>query len=263
LATEVRAETETGEAVQDTPHGSDNEIVQSADLIPLQDEGLDDAGGISAFLKARRGALSQGAVAQRAGLSIDWYRQIEQGRARNISTDVLSRIAQALNLSTQDAGHLATLAMGRGTGIVPAPQPDQAQGAGQANEARISRDVAEDRVVDVRNIASYLTRHQVSPGASEVVRAVALSADVAIRSVVEAHERDSDDIILIEGDDEIGLLQAWAGAISAQRVGIRMAAVVAEGRQAKGCFILDSPTPAQLAKIKKRLTADPRVHRVS
>ncbi|MEU9120174.1 helix-turn-helix transcriptional regulator [Streptomyces sp. NPDC048506] len=87
---------------------------------------------ISAFLKARRAALDPAdvglpdgvnrrrvrglrreEVAQVAGISVDYYTRIEQGRAHAISDAVLDAIARALRLSGGEVTYLRNIAVPR------------------------------------------------------------------------------------------------------------------------------------------------------
>ncbi|MGW3010927.1 helix-turn-helix transcriptional regulator [Streptomyces sp. NPDC001219] len=87
---------------------------------------------ISAFLKARRAALDPAdlglpggvnrrrvrglrreEVAQLAGISVDYYTRIEQGRAPAISDSVLDAIARALRLSDGEVTYLRNIAVPR------------------------------------------------------------------------------------------------------------------------------------------------------
>ncbi|MGW1374061.1 helix-turn-helix domain-containing protein [Streptomyces sp. NPDC002446] len=87
---------------------------------------------ISAFLKARRAALDPAdlglpggigrrrvrglrreEVAQLAGISVDYYTRIEQGRAQAISDSVLDAIARALRLSGGEVTYLHNIAAPR------------------------------------------------------------------------------------------------------------------------------------------------------
>ena len=52
-------------------------------------------------------------VAESAGLSVNWYTSLEQGRTRVRSADVLDRIARALMLTEVERKHLFLLALGR------------------------------------------------------------------------------------------------------------------------------------------------------
>ncbi|MFF2813181.1 helix-turn-helix transcriptional regulator [Streptomyces sp. NPDC058000] len=101
---------------------------------------------ISAFLKARRAELDPAEVglpdgfgrrrvrglrreevAQLAGISVDYYIRIEQGRAPAVSDSVLDAIARALRLSDGEVTYLRNVAMPRrrpadgAAGCVPGP----------------------------------------------------------------------------------------------------------------------------------------------
>lgn len=90
---------------------------------------MDRAQQLSEFLKTRRahlrpadvGAGSFGGqrrvpglrreeLALLAGVSVDYYTRLEQGRARNVSPDVLNAVASALLLDTDERDHLHNLA---------------------------------------------------------------------------------------------------------------------------------------------------------
>ncbi|MFE1176848.1 helix-turn-helix transcriptional regulator [Streptomyces sp. NPDC058773] len=99
---------------------------------------------ISSFLKAHRAALDPAdlglpggvnrrrvrglrreEVAQLAGISVDYYTRIEQGRAPAISDSVLDAIARALRLSDGEVTYLRNIAVPRraGTECVAGPAP--------------------------------------------------------------------------------------------------------------------------------------------
>ncbi|MFI1104105.1 helix-turn-helix transcriptional regulator [Streptomyces melanogenes] len=86
---------------------------------------------LGAFLRARRGRVAPESVglaggrrrrvrglrreelAQLAGISVDYYVRLEQGRATQPSPEVLDALARALGLDTAERSHLATLAAAR------------------------------------------------------------------------------------------------------------------------------------------------------
>ncbi|WP_329403443.1 helix-turn-helix transcriptional regulator [Streptomyces melanogenes] len=86
---------------------------------------------LGAFLRARRGrvapenvglaggrrrrvrGLRREELAQLAGISVDYYVRLEQGRATQPSPEVLDALAGALGLDTAERRHLATLAAAR------------------------------------------------------------------------------------------------------------------------------------------------------
>ncbi|TJZ54095.1 transcriptional regulator [Streptomyces piniterrae] len=95
---------------------------------------MDRAQQLSEFLKARRARLRPDDVgvsdfgSQRrvpglrreelallAGVSVDYYTRLEQGRARNVSPAILDAVAQALRLDTDERAHLHNLAKPTGT----------------------------------------------------------------------------------------------------------------------------------------------------
>ncbi|MFC4118566.1 helix-turn-helix domain-containing protein [Nonomuraea zeae] len=90
---------------------------------------MDRAQQLSEFLKARRARLHPDDVgttsfggqrrvpglrreelALLAGVSVDYYTRLEQGRARNVSPDILDAVAEALRLDPDERGHLHNLA---------------------------------------------------------------------------------------------------------------------------------------------------------
>src|SRR3977135_2837150 len=76
-----------------------------------QDAGLEGQGS------RRRGpGLRREELARLAGVSVDYYTRLEQGRSRNASTDVLDALAAALQLNDAERQHLHLLAK---------PQPAQ------------------------------------------------------------------------------------------------------------------------------------------
>jgi transcriptional regulator with XRE-family HTH domain len=90
---------------------------------------MSDAAELGAFLKARRATLDpadlglpQGVthrrvkglrreeLAQLAGISVDYYTRLEQGRAKNVSDAVLGSLARALRLDAGEESYLHNLA---------------------------------------------------------------------------------------------------------------------------------------------------------
>jgi transcriptional regulator with XRE-family HTH domain len=90
---------------------------------------MSDAAELGAFLKARRAALEpdevglpQGItrrrvaglrreeIAQLAGISVDYYTRLEQGRAKNVSEAILDALARALRLRPDEESYLRNLA---------------------------------------------------------------------------------------------------------------------------------------------------------
>jgi transcriptional regulator with XRE-family HTH domain len=103
---------------------------------------------ITPFLKARRAALDAAAlglpagvtrrrvrglrreeVAQLAGISVDYYTRIEQGRAHAISDSVLDAVARALRLTSDEHSYLRNITQPRRRtsdaecAAVPSPRP--------------------------------------------------------------------------------------------------------------------------------------------
>jgi transcriptional regulator with XRE-family HTH domain len=90
--------------------------------------GVERPGDLSSFLRSRRARLRPGAVglpehgrrraeglrreevAALAGMSIDYYARLEQGRDRRPSPDVLAAIGRALQMSDDERAHLFRLA---------------------------------------------------------------------------------------------------------------------------------------------------------
>lgn len=90
---------------------------------------MDRRSELTEFLRSRRarlqpdvvGVLTYGAkrrvrglrreeVAQLAGVSVDYYVRLEQGRTNNVSTAILDAVARALRLDDQERAHLSRLA---------------------------------------------------------------------------------------------------------------------------------------------------------
>ncbi|MEV6827305.1 helix-turn-helix transcriptional regulator [Amycolatopsis sp. NPDC051102] len=90
---------------------------------------MSDAAELGAFLKARRAALDPAELglprgithrrveglrreelAQLAGISVDYYTRLEQGRAKNVSDAVLGSLARALRLDDGQESYLHNLA---------------------------------------------------------------------------------------------------------------------------------------------------------
>ncbi|MFF7455628.1 helix-turn-helix domain-containing protein [Kitasatospora sp. NPDC008115] len=87
-----------------------------------EDVGLPDLGG-----RRRVSGLRREELAQLAGVSVDYYTRLEQGRVGNPSDSVLDAVARALRLDPEEVGHLHRLARlrpdraraGRGAGGRP------------------------------------------------------------------------------------------------------------------------------------------------
>ncbi|MDL4813425.1 helix-turn-helix domain-containing protein [Actinomadura opuntiae] len=97
--------------------------------------------GLGSFLKSRRARLAPESVglpggarrrvpglrreelAQLAGISVEYYQRLEQGRSHRPSPEVLDALARALSLDEVERAHLEALAHPRRTG--PAARPDE------------------------------------------------------------------------------------------------------------------------------------------
>src|SRR5579859_426569 len=77
--------------------------------IALSDVGLPSIG------RRRTPGLRREEVAQLAGVSVDWYTWLEQGRAINPSEQVLTSIARILRLNETETRYLFTLVYGGST----------------------------------------------------------------------------------------------------------------------------------------------------
>ncbi|MGW6275431.1 helix-turn-helix domain-containing protein [Streptomyces sp. NPDC055060] len=69
--------------------------------------------GIAGGRRRRVRGLRREELAQLAGISVDYYVRLEQGRATQPSPEVLDALARALGLDAAERGHLATLAADR------------------------------------------------------------------------------------------------------------------------------------------------------
>ncbi|MFI1968358.1 transcriptional regulator [Streptomyces cinnamoneus] len=88
-----------------------------------EDVALPDLGG-----RRRVAGLRREEIAQLAGVSVDYYIRIEQGRAANPSSDVLNALARALRLDEDETRHLHRLAQPRAvTRPAPRARPGQQQ----------------------------------------------------------------------------------------------------------------------------------------
>jgi len=66
--------------------------------------------GISPSSRRRTPGLRREEVAELAGISVDWYIRLEQGRSLSASQGTITALAQALRLSDVESRHLQTLA---------------------------------------------------------------------------------------------------------------------------------------------------------
>ena len=87
------------------------------------DVGLPEVGG----RRRRTPGLRREELASLAGLSVDWYIRLEQGRAERPSAGVLDALASALRLSDDERHHLYALARGERPPLLPSPteEPDE------------------------------------------------------------------------------------------------------------------------------------------
>ncbi|MFE6933226.1 helix-turn-helix domain-containing protein [Streptomyces sp. NPDC057699] len=74
-----------------------------------QEAGLDDPG----LGRRRVSGLRREELARLAGVSVDYYTRLEQGRSRSASAEVLDALAGALHLDDAERSHLHTLARPR------------------------------------------------------------------------------------------------------------------------------------------------------
>ncbi|MEU2513623.1 helix-turn-helix domain-containing protein [Streptomyces syringium] len=77
--------------------------------------------GLTGGRRRRVRGLRREELAQLAGISVDYYVRLEQGRATQPSPEVLDALAGALGLDAAERGHLATLTRA-GRGPVPRPR---------------------------------------------------------------------------------------------------------------------------------------------
>ncbi|SEG96928.1 Helix-turn-helix domain-containing protein [Nonomuraea solani] len=70
-------------------------------------------GGLNGGRRRRVRGLRREELAQLAGISVDYYVRLEQGRATQPSPEVLDALARALDLDVAERRHLATLAGAR------------------------------------------------------------------------------------------------------------------------------------------------------
>ncbi|MEV6774431.1 helix-turn-helix transcriptional regulator [Nocardia sp. NPDC051030] len=74
--------------------------------------------GLREYGRRRVPGLRREEVAQLAGVSVDYYIRLEQGRGRNASDAVLDAVARALRLTDSERSHLYALARPGGSGGV-------------------------------------------------------------------------------------------------------------------------------------------------
>ncbi|MFD8380618.1 helix-turn-helix domain-containing protein [Streptomyces sp. NPDC059679] len=121
---------------------------------------------IKAFLRARRAALGPAElglpeglvrrrvrglrreeVAQLAGISVDYYTRIEQGRAPAVSDSVVDALARALRLTPSEHTYLRNITLPRhGHGHGPGQQPDSGPRPRVRPEVRLLLDAMDESV---------------------------------------------------------------------------------------------------------------------
>lgn len=85
-----------------------------------EDVGLRQFGG-----RRRVPGLRREELAQLAGVSVDYYVRLEQGRTQNVSEEVLGAVAQALRLDDDESSYLRALARPTRARRRPAPRPER------------------------------------------------------------------------------------------------------------------------------------------
>src|SRR5438552_11503706 len=65
--------------------------------------------GLPAGIRRRTAGLRREEVAQLAGIGVDWYIRLEQGRTVSPSVTTVDALARALRLSKTEHGHLRAL----------------------------------------------------------------------------------------------------------------------------------------------------------
>jgi transcriptional regulator with XRE-family HTH domain len=84
--------------------------------------------GLTAFATNRRvPGLKRGEVADLAGVSVEYYAQLERGNLAGVSDSVLDALARALQLDEAEHTHLADLARAAGPGTRPRRKPTPGQ----------------------------------------------------------------------------------------------------------------------------------------
>lgn len=76
--------------------------------------------GLPEYGRRRVPGLRREEVAQLAGVSVDYYIRLEQGRGKHASDAVLDAVARALRLNDSERAHLYALARPAGSGGTPA-----------------------------------------------------------------------------------------------------------------------------------------------
>src|ERR1700754_5281647 len=68
--------------------------------------------GLSSTRRRRTPGLRREEVAELAGIGVDWYIRLEQGRSVSPSTTTVDALARALRLSKVEHAHLRALTLG-------------------------------------------------------------------------------------------------------------------------------------------------------
>ena len=80
--------------------------------------------GLPRTARRKTAGLRREEVAQLAGVGVIWYTWLEQGRAINVSTQVLDSLAQTFRLTPAEKAHLFLLA-GQASPVHPVPQQER------------------------------------------------------------------------------------------------------------------------------------------
>ncbi|KFU82654.1 Helix-turn-helix domain-containing protein [Amycolatopsis lurida] len=88
------------------------ETAELGDFLKARRAALDpaDLGLPTGFNQRRVAGLRREELAQLAGISVDYYTRLEQGRARNVSDSVLESLSRALRLHRDEESYLRNLA---------------------------------------------------------------------------------------------------------------------------------------------------------
>ncbi|WP_410648561.1 helix-turn-helix transcriptional regulator [Amycolatopsis sp. cmx-4-54] len=88
------------------------ETAELGDFLKARRAALDpsDLGLPTGFNQRRVAGLRREELAQLAGISVDYYTRLEQGRARNVSDSVLESLSRALRLHRDEEAYLRNLA---------------------------------------------------------------------------------------------------------------------------------------------------------
>lgn len=88
------------------------DTAELGDFLKARRAALDpsDLGLPTGFNQRRVAGLRREELAQLAGISVDYYTRLEQGRARNVSDSVLDSLSRALRLHRDEATYLRNLA---------------------------------------------------------------------------------------------------------------------------------------------------------